>query len=147
MVYEIETFSTIDSKFILPSTSKKDLAWNTYQEQRAQILFDLYPKFLKMYMAILEFRSWYASDQIGKDLHIKKLQLDTWITKLKAYKNDHITALSASIKRHSGQIINYFIEGFTNAPAETVNRNLKRLIGVSYGIRDLDYFINSSTSI
>ncbi|MFT6337813.1 MAG: hypothetical protein ACJATI_004578, partial [Halioglobus sp.] len=45
------------------------------------------------YMAILEFRTWYASDQIGKDLHIKKLQLDTWVTKLKAFKNDHMTGL------------------------------------------------------
>jgi transposase len=127
--------------------------WNNYQEQRAQILFDLYPHFLEMYIMVLEFRTWYASDQIGIDLHIKKLQLDKWITKLKAFKNDHMSALAASIKRHSGQIINYFLEGFTNAPAETVNRNLKRLIGVSYGIRDLDFFyfrlnnINSSTSI
>lgn len=127
--------------------------WNTYQEQRAQLLFDLYPDFLEMYIAILDFRTWYASDQIGKDLHIKKLQLNDWIQKLKSFKNDHMNALAVTIKRHSGQIANYFIEGFTNAPAETVNRNLKRLIGVSYGIRDLDYFyfrlnnINSSTSI
>lgn len=126
--------------------------WNNYQEQRAQILFDLYPEFLRMYMAILEFRTWYASDQVGADLYVKKAQLDKWITKIKAFKNDHMTALAASIKRHSGQIVNYFLEGFTNAPAETVNRNLKRLIGVSYGIRELDYFyfrlnnINSSTS-
>jgi transposase len=126
--------------------------WNNYQEQRAQLLFDLYPDFLQMYIAILEFRTWYSSDQIGKDLNIKRLQLQDWIQKLKLFKNDHINALAATMKRHSGQIINYFIEGFTNAPAETVNRNLKRLIGVSYGIRDLDYFyfrlnnINSSTS-
>jgi hypothetical protein len=41
--------------------------WNSYKEQRAQILFDLHPNFLEMYIVILEFRTWYASDQIGQD--------------------------------------------------------------------------------
>jgi len=153
---EIETHANGDTTKQLLTRSKLLLykyedQWNNYQEQRAQLLFDLYPHFLEMYVAILEFRTWYAADQIGKDLNIKRLQLNDWIQKLKRFKNDHMSALAATIKRHSGQIINYFIEGFTNAPAETVNRNLKRLIGVSYGIRELDYFyfrlnnINSST--
>jgi transposase len=137
------------SRFLL---YKYEDQWNNYQEQRAQLLFDLYPNLLKMYVAILEFRTWYAADQIGKDLFTKKLQLQTWIAKIRKFKNMNMNALATSVSRHSGQIINYFIEGFTNAPAETVNRNLKRLIGVSYGIRELDYFyfrlnkINSSTS-
>lgn len=126
--------------------------WNKHQEHRATLLFDLYPKFLEMYVSILQLRTWYAADQVGQDTHIKKIQLNDWIQNIKAFKNDHLNALAATLKRHSGQICNYFIEGLTNAPAETVNRNLKRLIGVSYGIRDLDFFyfrlnkINSSTS-
>lgn len=127
--------------------------WNTNQENRAQILFDLFPEFLDIYILILDFRMWYSKDDIGMDLGTKKFKLDNWIIKLKACKNDHISALATTIKRHSGQIINYFIEGYTNASAEALNRNIKRFIGVNYGIRELNYFyyrldlLNSSTSI
>jgi hypothetical protein len=38
-----------------------------------------------MYIAILEFRTWYSSDQIGKNLNIKRLQLQDWIQKLKLF--------------------------------------------------------------
>jgi hypothetical protein len=55
---------------------KHEDQWNTYQEQRAKILFDSHPSFLEMYMAILEFITWNASDQVGQDLYIKKLQPD-----------------------------------------------------------------------
>jgi len=136
------------SKYLL---YKYEDQWNPVQEERAQILFDTYPKLFNYYIAILEFRTWYSADDIGSNTSIKKLKLNDWIQKVREFKNEHMTALTITIKKNSGQIANYFIEGYTNATAEALNRNIKRFIGVNYGIRDLNYFyfrlnlLNNST--
>lgn len=127
--------------------------WNNNQVTRAQILFDLYPNLMEIYIDVLEFRDWYAKSNIGQDIHKWKFKLLDWIEKIKAYKIPTLNALAITIKRHSGQILNYFIGGHSNAPAEALNRNIKKFIGVNYGIRELDYFyyrlniLHLSTSI
>ena len=114
--------------------------WNEEQEKRAQCLFDKYPEFEKIYVKILNFRTWYSKDNIGKDPNVQLLKLMDWIKEIKTFKRPALRALASTIKNKSGQIINYFTTGKTNAPAEALNRNIKRFIGVNYGIRELDYF-------
>lgn len=114
--------------------------WNREQVNRAQCLFDKYPKLEKVYIMILKFRTWYSKDNIGKSIGKIKGQLADWIKEIRTFNITSMSSLATTINRHAGQITNYFILGKTNAPAEALNRNIKRFIGVNYGIRELEYF-------
>lgn len=114
--------------------------WNEEQIKRAQCLFDKYPQFEAIYIQVLQFRTWYSKDNIGKDPNLQLYKLMDWIEDMRQYKMPALRALATTIKSKAGQIVNYFITGKTNAPAEALNRNIKRFIGVNYGIRELEYF-------
>lgn len=114
--------------------------WNEEQERRAQCLFDKYPQFEDIYIQVLNFRTWYAKDNIGKDPNLLRLKLLDWVDDIRQFKLPALNALATTVKRKSDHIVNYFITGKTNAPAEALNRNIKRFIGINYGIRELDYF-------
>ena len=134
-----ETFKELlhRSRYLL---YKYEDQWNEEQEKRAQCLFDKYPKFESIYIQVLNFRIWYSKDNIGKDPNLLLLKLLDWVEDIRQFKMPVLRALATTIKSKSGQIVNYFITGKTNAPAEALNRNIKRFIGVNYGIRELDYF-------
>lgn len=114
--------------------------WNEEQERRAQCLFDRYPQLEAVYVHVLKFRTWYSKDNIGACPNTMLLKLTDWIEELRQFRRTPLRALANTIKRRSGQIINYFVTGKTNAPAEALNRNIKRFIGVNYGVRNLNYF-------
>lgn len=127
--------------------------WNTNQEIRADLLFKKYPELMDAYVLILKFRDWYSQINIGESRGKLEGVLMDWIIAIRKINTNYFRALATSIKRHRGQILNYFIGGYTNASAEALNRNLKRFIGVNYGIRNLNFFyfrlnlLHASTSI
>ena len=114
--------------------------WNDEQEKRATILFDLFPQLFTAYIKVLDFRLWYAKEDIGVSRSFKEIKLMTWLEEIKSIKSNAFKVLRSTISRHRAQILNYFIEGRSNASAEALNRNIKRFIGVNYGIRNVDYF-------
>jgi transposase len=114
--------------------------WNTNQVKRADLLFSKYPELMDAYVLILEFRDWYSQINIGESRGKLEGKLLDWIVAIRKINSTYFKALATSIKRHRGQILNYFIGGYTNASAEALNRNLKRFIGVNYGIRNLNFF-------
>lgn len=119
---------------------KYESEWNSNQIKRAQILFDTFPKLFDIYILVIEFREWYSKLNIGESRLKLEQSLLEWIETIRKFKSTHLKALATSIKRHRGQILNYFILGYSNATAEALNRNIKRFIGVNYGIRDLNFF-------
>lgn len=127
--------------------------WNDEQEKRATILFDLFPKLFKAYVCVLNFRSWYSKDDIGTLRNFKELKLMTWLEDVSKIKSNAFKTLKNTISKNRGQILNYFIEGKSNASAEALNRNIQKFIGVNYGIRNINYFffrlniLHHSTSI
>lgn len=126
--------------------------WYTNQEKRAKILFDQYPELFNAYILVLEFRDWYSKTNIGVERYNHEQLLLKWIEKVKLIKSDHMKAIGITIKRHRAQILNFFLEGYSNATAEALNRNIRKFIGVNYGIRIMDFFyfrlnlIHASTS-
>jgi len=115
-------------------------AWSESQQQRAGLLFKRYPKLKTVYHQLLAFRKWMDKDQIGKAISIKKRQLLKWCKKAEATQIEELSNFVATVKTHSAFILNYFVYGATNAPAEALNRNIKRFIGINYGVRNSDYF-------
>lgn len=114
--------------------------WSESQQQRAELLFKTYPKLKTAYHHLLAFRKWIDKDQIHKAISIKKRQLIKWCEKAEAAQIDELSNFVATVKTQAGFILNYFKFGATNAPAEALNRNIKRFIGINYGVRNSDYF-------
>ena len=114
--------------------------WNEEQTQRAKILFREYPDIENIYRIIIKFRSWYSEPKFFEDPHKLSSYFDNWANGLKIYKYEAIKSLVLYLKKYKQNIINYFTTGMTNAVAESINRQLNKLIGKSYGIRDLDFF-------
>jgi transposase len=137
------------SKYLLYKYSND---WNQEQQRRAKILFELYPQLQKAYVLTLTFRAWYSNEDIGVCRNLKQQKLNIWLDELSQIASNSFRAMKSTISKHSGQILNYFIEGKSNASAEALNRNIKRFISINYGIRYLDYFyfrlniLHSSTS-
>lgn len=114
--------------------------WNEEQTQRALILFKEYPDLEKIYNIIIKFRTWYTAERLFEQPFKLSAYFDNWLNSLKIHKYTSVTALISYLKKYKQQIINYFQTGLTNAVAESINRQINRLIGKSYGIRDIDYF-------
>ena len=126
--------------------------WYDNQINRASILFEEYPELMEAYILVLDFRDWYSKINVGSERYKLEQQLLKWIEKVKVIKSDYMKAIAITIKKHRTQILNYFIEGYSNATAEALNRNIRKFIGANYGIRNLDFFyfrlnlFNASTS-
>ena len=107
---------------------------------------------MEAYILVLDFRDWYSEINIGSERYKLEQQLLKWIEKVKVIKSDYMKVIAITIKKHRTQILNYFIEGYSNATAEALNRNIRKFIGANYGIRNLDFFyfrlnlFNASTS-
>ncbi len=126
--------------FLLPGQ------WSEQQDQRAQILFEHYPKIKTAYLLVLRIRQWFKPPK-GKSTYQvtrnkkKKKQLITLMHEFIKSGIDEMKNIAFLIKKNIGQIINYFIAKETNAKAEALNQNLQRFINVNYGARNSDFFL------
>lgn len=125
------------SKYLL---YKSEADWNSEQNKRAQALFKSFPVLHNIYLLIQKFKTWYSLDNLFKDSLKLNSYFDQWIKDLRIYKYSPVASLISTLKNEKGNILNYFQVGDTNAVAESINRQIQKLIGRMYGIRDLDFF-------
>ena len=116
-------------------------AWTLSQEQRAQILFREFPEIKEAHRLICSFRSFYNLS-FGKEGKKERAQrkLKEWINKTERYEIEEIENFVSTVERNQSKILNYFLEGETNAFAENLNSRLQRFVNINYGIRNLDFF-------
>lgn len=126
------------SRYLLYKPEEK---WTSQQKQRAEILFYNFPIIKSIYYLIQKFRKWYSLENLFKPLKSLNTYFDNWIKELKGIKSKAVQALLITLKNQRGVIINYFLAGDTNAVAESINRQIEKLVGRSYGIRDIDFFM------
>ena len=72
--------------------------------------------------------------------HRARESLGAWYEKTKSTKIEEIKNFRHTVRRHEGQIMNYFSEGHTNAFAESLNNKIQSFVRSNYGIRDRDFF-------
>jgi len=123
------------SRYLLFSFEKQ---WKESQAERAVILFREFPEIRKAYDLICRFRNFYKC-KIGYRNRARE-SLTQWYEKTKTSKIEEIKNFRHTIKRHEGQIMNYFQEGHTNAFAESLNNKIQGFVRSNYGIRDRDFF-------
>lgn len=115
--------------------------WTTEQEQRAKLLFKLYPAIKTAYTLISRFRKWYDKKQVGKSLNLKTTQLNKWYQAVRKQKIEEVENFADLVKRHEGVTLNYFKNGFTNAYAESLNAKIQRMLSKGHGTKNLDFFL------
>jgi transposase len=112
--------------------------WTETQAERAMILFREFPEIKEAYDLICSFRNFYKC-KIGTGYRARD-SLDRWYEKTKTSKIEEIKNFRHTVKRHEGEIMNYFEEGHTNAFAESLNNKIQGFVRSNYGIRDRDFF-------
>ena len=64
-----------------------------------------------------------------------------WYDAAEQKKLPEIENLIRLIANNESKIMNYFINGKTNAKAEAMNSKIQRFIAANYGVRDTDFFL------
>ena len=122
------------SKYILAKKSEK---WTENQQERAAVLFNVYPQLKKAYEHTMYFRGIYElyNPKIARDAFIK-WHKDTF---MKKYTHFYISA--NSIQSHLENILHFFINRHTNANAESFNSKIKLFRANLRGVSDISFFL------
>ena len=127
---------------------KKKDNWSVNQRERAEVLFKHYPQIQKAYELSMSFRKWYSKDYIStkKDKqsvlanrHTRQNQLNDWYNQVELAKVPEMLNFKALVQRNQGIILNYFINGDTNAKAEALNGTIKKIITRNVNTRNIDF--------
>jgi transposase len=115
-------------------------AWTDSQKERAEALFSLYPDLKKSHSLVCSFRSWYTKKNVGKSRAHLKSGLQRWYLEVEKGAVMELENFKSTVERHEGLILNYFVNGDTNAGAEGLNSRIQRFIMINQGTRDREFF-------
>lgn len=113
--------------------------WSLAQENRAKILFELYPKLEEAYNLINSLRAVFRNKKLTKET--AKEKLGEWYEKVAACTLREIKSVRDTIKFYEDEILNYFIKRQTNASAESLNSKVKCFRAQVKGVRDVPFFM------
>lgn len=114
--------------------------WSNDEIEISKLLFAYFPSLRKSYDLVEECRNWYSKEHIGKPKWWLERELENWLDRLEDYKSKHFKFVRKMFVKHEQEIINYFINGHTNAKAENLNGKIQRFTSSSYGFRNRDFF-------
>ena len=106
-----------------------------------EYLFNRFQILQTAYELTQKLRLWYNGKNIGKKIISLKRELYNWYNLVEESKIKSFMAVQKMIEKHQDDIMNYFIEGQTNAKAENMNGKIQRFLANNYGIRDRDFFL------
>lgn len=112
--------------------------WTADQEERAGLLFGMYPKLKEAYSLVNSLRCIFKNKKLTKDSAREKLH--EWYGKVTDCTLREIKAVRDTIKAYEDEILNYFIARATNASAESLNSKLKAFRSQLRGVSDIPFF-------
>lgn len=112
--------------------------WTDDQEERAGLLFEMYPKLKEAYGIVNSLRSIFKNKKLTKGS--AKERLHEWYGKVTDCTLREIKSVRDTIKAYEDEILNYFISRETNASAESLNSKLKAFRSQLRGVRDIPFF-------
>jgi transposase len=123
------------SRYLLYKSREK---WTINQEERAQILFELYPDIKTAYYLSQQLRSIYNTNN---NKNVAMLKLAHWYKRVEesGFKNFNIVLNTITVNYQS--ILNYFDNRSTNASAESFNAKIKAFRSQFRGVRKIDFFL------
>jgi transposase len=143
LLYQPEILSNGDTPKQLLARSryllfKCNTKWTASQAQRAEILFERYPRIKEAYE--LSMKLGYIFDKTY-DKGIAYTRLAQWYDKVEKYGLESFGTVARSIQLNYVTILNFFNNRSTNAAAESFNAKIKAFRAVSRGVRDVNFFL------
>ena len=129
------------SRYILYKNKSK---WSTNQEERAKLLFELYPEISKAYSLAQDLRNIFENTT---DKIYGLTRLAKWHEKVNQSQFKSFNTISKTIQNHYQTILNYFDNRSTNASAESFNAKIKAFRSQFRGVRNIEFFLFRLTNI
>ena len=123
---------------------KKEPDWIERQEERAKLLFELYPDIERAYKLSQELSGIFERTT-EKIYGLTRLAL--WHEKVRQSGFKSFNTISRTIENHYKTIINYFDNRSTNASAESFNAKIKAFRAQYRGVRNIGFFLFRLTQI
>ncbi|MCF6270404.1 MAG: transposase [Melioribacteraceae bacterium] len=119
---------------------KYENKWSKKEKKRAEILFGLFPEIETAYKLSCEFRDFMSRKNIGESYLHMSLRLNQWYENVEKADISEMSNFQNMVETNEEYIMNYFINGETNALAEGLNSKIQRFITSNNGTRDKDFF-------
>jgi transposase len=113
--------------------------WNTQQQERAAILFRMFPKLEEAYNIYLELVDIFNKKSKPAEA---RLNLARWYNKVEAFGDDGFSKVIETFENHNATIVNYFQDRLTNASAESFNAKIKAFRTQFRGVGDIKFFMH-----
>jgi len=123
------------SRYLLYKPSSK---WTITQQERAQLLFELYPDIKRAYGLNQRLRNIYNNNN-DKSVAITKLA--HWYREVEESGFENFNIITNTITVNYQSILNYFDNRSTNASAESFNSKIKLFRTQFRGVRKVDFFL------
>jgi len=115
--------------------------WSETQRERAVALFELCPEIEKSYQLCCKFRAWYSKENVGRSVDEMRAELWLWYSEVDKENVMEMENFSSLVERNEGLILNYFVNGDTNAIVEATNSKIQRMITLNKGIKKQRIFL------
>ena len=112
--------------------------WNAQQQERAGILFRMFPRLEQAYNIYLELVDIFNKKSVPSEA---RLNLARWYNKVEDFGDEGFNKVIETFKNHSHTIINYFVDRLTNASAESFNAKIKAFRSQFRGVGDIKFFM------
>lgn len=112
--------------------------WNARQQERAAILFRMFPKLEHAYNIYLELVDIFNRKSKPD---VARLNLARWYNKVEAFGDDGFSKVIETFENHNATIISYFEDRLTNASAESFNAKIKAFRTQFRGVGDIKFFM------
>jgi transposase len=123
------------SRYLLFKSQDK---WTPKQNQRAEILFKLYPNLEKAYKLCRSLANIYQKTKL-KSIALTKLA--KWYDEVEKSGFKTFNTISNSIQHNYTSILNFFENRSTNASAESFNAKIKAFRTQFRGVRNVSFFL------
>ena len=112
--------------------------WTIDQQDRAKLLFELYPEIEQAYDLTNKLRAIY-NKLIPKEIAMTKLAY--WFNQVENTNLKQFNTVTKTFMLHYADILNYFNDRSTNASAESFNAKIKYFRMMYRGVRDKSFFL------
>ena len=112
--------------------------WNAQQQERAKILFQMFPDLEKAYGLYLNLVDIF-NRKTGPG--VARLNLARWYNDVESFGYEGFNKVIETFENHNETIINYFEDRLTNASAESFNAKIKAFRTQFRGVGDIRFFM------
>jgi len=113
--------------------------WSEATKEFMKQAFSKHEKLNLAYILSQKFKDWYSRTNYWDDKTQIKNKLYNWYSEVKESEIKEFFSVAKMIRKHEDEIINYFLNGHTNANAERLNGKIQRFVSANYGTRDKDF--------